>query len=159
MCKHAPIGIAFGRVRPFLILRVRVLGMRVLGMVRSGHQLANLFPSLRSQARALRGGAVLHSTFSVRSWQGGGAFKHHGGGRTWVLGNASSLSFATGNMCDPAYPEPICVTATCLSSILGTCSTAHSEGLLKSVLMKSQIRWRHPVAVTACLTCFSSKLQ
>jgi hypothetical protein len=35
MCKHAPIGIAFGRVRPFLILRVRVLGMRVLGMVRS----------------------------------------------------------------------------------------------------------------------------
>jgi hypothetical protein len=26
MCKHAPIGIAFGRVRPFLILRVRVLG-------------------------------------------------------------------------------------------------------------------------------------
>ena len=104
MCKHAPIGIAFGRVRPFLILRVRVLGMRVLGMVRSGHQLAN-FPSLRSQARARWGGAVLHSTFSVRSWQGGGAFKHHGGGRTWVLGNASSLSFATGNMCDPHIPS------------------------------------------------------
>ncbi len=61
MCKHAPIGIAFGRVRPFLILRVRVLGMRVLGMVRvTNYELANRFLERRaSQARAGRAGRVV----------------------------------------------------------------------------------------------------